>query len=468
VNTRLKPSRAHSSLGERLFDEVEAAQFPKRILRFKNERWAERIGLAFNGDDDWERQFARFEPIEGSFDKPLALRYHGHQFGVYNPQLGDGRGFLFAQIVEPETGRLLDLGTKGSGKTPWSRGGDGRLTLKGGMREVLATEMLEALGVPTSKTFSLFETGEKLMRGDEPSPTRSSVLVRLSHSHIRFGTFQRLAFEDDRAGLTKLVDHVIEHYYPTLGDARDKPLALLGVVTDRMARLAAAYDVAGFVHGVLNTDNMNITGESFDYGPFRFLVRRDPRFVAAYFDESGLYSFGRQADTLRWNLGRLADALRPIATTSPLGRAIDSFTPTFETERAARFIERLGVTSQGSDADALFCAAAFAFLEDSEVSMDRFFFDWHGASASEARALEGKERSHYKGPLFKAFHDLAELYTPACQSSLSTPYYERDAPVTLHIGVIENAWKWIDRVDDWSVFENLVADIRLLGGRCNP
>src|SRR5687768_9271942 len=124
--------------------------------------------------------------------RPLALRYHGHQFRTYDPHLGDGRGFLFAQLHDLVDGRLLDLGTKGSGETPWSRGGDGRLTLKGGVREVPATEMLEAQGVDTSKYFSLIKTGEQLFRGEESSPTRSSVLVRLSHSHIRIGTFQRL------------------------------------------------------------------------------------------------------------------------------------------------------------------------------------------------------------------------------------------------------------------------------------
>ena len=144
--------------------------------------------------------------------QPLALRYHGHQFQTYNPQLGDGRGFLFAQLHDLVDGRLLDLGTKGSGRTPWSRGGDGRLTLKGGVRELLASAMLEALGVDTSKTFSLIETGEELARNDEPSPTRSSVLVRLSHSHIRIGSFQRFAFHEDRASLSRLLDHTVQTY----------------------------------------------------------------------------------------------------------------------------------------------------------------------------------------------------------------------------------------------------------------
>jgi uncharacterized protein YdiU (UPF0061 family) len=144
----------------------------------------------------------------------VALRYHGHQFRSYNPDLGDGRGFLFAQLRDREDDRLLDLGTKGSGQTPWSRGGDGRLTLKGGVREVLATSLLEALGVNTSKSLSLVETGEELMRNDEPSPTRSSVLVRLSHSHIRFGSFQRQAYLERTDNIEKLVDYSVETYDP--------------------------------------------------------------------------------------------------------------------------------------------------------------------------------------------------------------------------------------------------------------
>ncbi len=166
-------------------------------------------------------------------------------------------------------GRLLDLGTKGSGQTPYSRFGDGRLTLKGGVREILATEMLEALGVNTSKTFSLIETGEELHRGDEPSPTRSAVLVRLSHGHIRIGTFQRLAYsarsrQASRAG--RLLPAQLYGEQP--GDDAERAPARADVVA-RTAKLAASYMAAGFVHGVLNSDNINVTGESFDYGPWR-------------------------------------------------------------------------------------------------------------------------------------------------------------------------------------------------------
>ncbi|HEX2624148.1 MAG TPA: protein adenylyltransferase SelO family protein, partial [Sphingomicrobium sp.] len=202
-----RPERTIEELGPDFYDPVEPARFPAHIPRFLNRRWAERVGL---GDVDWTAHFGRFEPLAGSLPRPLALRYHGHQFRHYNPDIGDGRGFLFAQIRD-DRGRLLDLGTKGSGTTPYSRFGDGRLTLKGGVREVLATEMLEALGVETSKSFALFETGEALTRNDEPSPTRSAVLTRLSHGHIRIGTFQRLAFFEDDAGLDALVAYCLRN-----------------------------------------------------------------------------------------------------------------------------------------------------------------------------------------------------------------------------------------------------------------
>src|SRR5438552_2711066 len=245
-----------SPLGDELADPVAPAAFPTQIVRFRNDRAAATVGLETLDGAEWRSHFAAFEPLPDNQPLPLAVRYHGHQFRTYNPDLGDGRGFLFAQLREAGTDRLLDLGTKGSGQTPWSRGGDGRLTLKGGVREVLATEMLEALGVTTSKSMSLFETGEMLQRGDEPSPTRSSVLVRLGHSHIRFGTFQRLAHAGDVARLERLLSYAIAWYFPEVGDGPDRVVRFVAEVTKRSAALCASWMVAGFVHGVLNSDNM--------------------------------------------------------------------------------------------------------------------------------------------------------------------------------------------------------------------
>src|SRR5215210_8982582 len=259
-----RPETAIVELGEAFYDPVEAAAFPQAILRFRNERWAPAVGLETLDESEWIRHFGRFEPLPDNLGGPLALRYHGHQFRVYNPDIGDGRGFLFAQLRDGH-GRLLDLGTKGSGQTPYSRFGDGRLTLKGGVREVLATEMLEALGVETSKSFSLIETGERLTRYDEPSPTRSSVLVRLSHSHIRIGSFQRFLYLDEPHNIRRLLDHTIQTYMPAVWRDGEpaRAVAFLEEVCRRVARMGAQWMTAGFVHDVLNTDNINVTGESF-------------------------------------------------------------------------------------------------------------------------------------------------------------------------------------------------------------
>ena len=174
-----RPDPAILTLADWLGDPVRAADFPQTTLRFRNDRAAAEVGLDHLDDAQWIAHFGQFRPLPDNLPDALALRYHGHQFQVYNPDLGDGRGFLFAQVRDA-AGRLMDLGTKGSGQTPWSRQGDGRLTLKGAVREVLATEMLEALGVATSRSLSVIETGEALWRGDEPSPTRSAgrVLAR--------------------------------------------------------------------------------------------------------------------------------------------------------------------------------------------------------------------------------------------------------------------------------------------------
>ena len=341
------------ALGDEFADPVTPADFPETILRYRNQRAAASVGLDTLTDAEWISHFGRFQPLPDNLPTPLAMRYHGHQFRVYNPDLGDGRGFLFAQLREADTGRLLDLATKGSGQTPWSRTADGRLTLKGGVREVLATAMLEALGVPTSRSFSLIETGEALERQDEPSPTRAAVLTRLSHSHIRFGSFQRHAYHERPDNLTRLVDHVIALYYPALDNVAPaaRPGALLGKIAAAAARLTARWMTAGFVHGVLNTDNMNVTGESFDYGPYRFLPRNDPNFVAAYFDQTGLYSFGRQPEAVFWNLQQLAGALTPISETEPLVEALNGFSAAYRDELKAAMLMRLGLKSRDPDAD---------------------------------------------------------------------------------------------------------------------
>ena len=459
-----RPSKSHAALGAEFYDPVAAAVFPQTILRYRNQRWAERVGLGQLDEDEWLSHFGRFRPLAGSLEEPLALRYHGHQFRTYNPDLGDGRGFLFAQLHDLEDGRLLDLGTKGSGRTPWSRGGDGKLTLKGGVREVLATEMLEAQGVYTSKSFSLIETGEDLYRGDEPSPTRSSVLVRLSHSHIRIGTFQRLAYLEDLDSLGRLVDYTIATYMPEL-DAPDmtiKARNLLERVARNGARLAAQWTAAGFVHGVLNSDNINITGESFDYGPWRFLPIYDPHFTAAYFDETGLYAFGNQPDAVAWNTTRLAECLVPLSSIALLEPALNAFWPEFRLQLAAALLRRLGLQSAGEAADTALAGALFPYLAESQAPYEQFFFDWRGGALSAERAARGPSAGIYAQPGFEAIANLMEGFAPSRSVNLEHRYFARQRPVTLLLDDVEAIWAPIAEADDWSRFEMALGDIALM------
>ena len=461
VSTDYRPEKIHAALGDEFYDVVEAADFPKRVLRYRNDRWAARVGLATLTDGEWLDHFGAFKPLPDNLPAPLALRYHGHQFRHYNHELGDGRGFLFAQLRDVADGRLLDLATKGSGVTPWSRRGDGRLTLKGGVREALATEMLEALGVYTSKSFSLVETGEALVRGDEPSPTRSSVLTRLSHSHIRIGTFQRLAFHQDKASIARLIEHCIAHYLPEIADtpAYRRAPEFLANVARRVARLAAQWMAAGFVHGVLNTDNINITGESFDYGPWRFAPHYDPEFTAAYFDENGLYAFGRQPGALAWNLTRLAECLLPVAEQSALEKALDVYEPTLQAEFAKAIARRLGLAPADAKSDGLLAKHALEFLGKTKAPYEQFFFDWRGGLASAERASASPSAAFYKAPEFQPLRDTLAGREPASDARLDHRYFARPAPCSMLIDEVETIWAPIAARDDWSLFHAKLAAI---------
>lgn len=467
VSPAYRPDPQFARLGGEFADPVAPADFPQTILRFCNPRAAASVGLDGLTQAEWLAHFGRFQPLPDNQPTPLAMRYHGHQFRTYNPELGDGRGFLFAQLREQGSDRLLDLATKGSGQTPWSRSGDGRLTLKGGVREILAAGLLEALGVPTSRAFSLIETGEALVRGDEPSPTRSAVLTRLSHSHIRFGTFQRHAFFDRADLISVLVDHAVETYFPHLADAPDRPAAFLAEVVARTARLVARWMSAGFVHGVLNTDNMVVTGESFDYGPWRFLPRNDPNFTAAYFDHSGLYSFGRQPEAGFWNLQQLAACLVLVSPDqSGLVAALNGFSDAYRAALREAMIARLGVASQGEAADLALVDAAFKALAEGAsldggqaLRWEPFFFDWFGGEVSEGRALKGPRGGLYAQPAFAAFRTRLAAYAPDRPERLQSDVFGRSEPEELLIEEVEALWAPIAESDDWTALEAKLARI---------
>ena len=460
---RYKPEVKHESLGEDFFSYVEAAEFPSHTLRYRNDDVANKIGLSGMDEKQWIDYFGKFMPLPNNLQRPLALKYHGHQFRHYNPQIGDGRGFLYAQLNVD--GRLMDLATKGSGQTPYSRSGDGRLTLKGGYREVLATQYLEALGVDTSKSFSLIETGEKLQRNDEPSPTRSAVLVRYSHSHIRFGSFQRLRYLAQTENIEKLARYVCSNYYKQIDSSLDMNTLskeLLNAVTVQSAKTCAQWITAGFVHGVLNTDNMNITGESFDYGPYRFLKKCDPDFTAAYFDETGLYAYGRQPSAVYWNLHQLAVCFDAFENEDEeFNKIIENFPKYFEKYMVESCLARLGLKSSGTfELDQELKEAFFELLMQEDILFEQCFFDFYACTPEKDRYLHSVQAESYKS---KAAKKLIELMDQFSASTVNThPYFSEKYPCTLSIEEIESIWTFIDEADDWSVFKSKLDDIRFM------
>ena len=308
--------------------------------------------------------------------------------------------------------------------------------------------MLEALGVETSRTFSLIETGEALHRGDEPSPTRSATMVRLNHGHIRIGSFQRLATLGQTEELQRLSAYALKHYFNDDGP----PEHLLAHVVTRTAQMAASFMAAGFVHGVLNTDNINITGESFDYGPWRFAPTFDGGFTAAYFDSAGLYSFGRQAEAIYWNVTQLANALSIVAEPDALAKTLTNFGPAYRLALIEKMLWRFGVVPRNSAEDLALVRAIETALTESQFGIDQFFFDWAGGK---------QRRGDYPHHSFDEIRSASEGY--AARVDLIHPYWSGTGPCTMLIEDVEALWKSISDADDWAQFDDKIVQIREMG-----
>ncbi len=241
--------------------------------------------------------------------EPVALAYAGHQFGGFSPQLGDGRAHLLGELIGPD-GRRRDLQLKGSGRTPFSRGGDGKAALGPMLREYLVSEAMAALGLPTTRSLAVVATGERILRDGGALP--GAVLARVAASHIRIGTFQFLAARGDQEKLATLTRYTLARHYPEAAGAETPALALFDAVAATQARLIAGWMGVGFVHGVMNTDNMALSGETIDYGPCAFLDAYAPGMVFSSIDHQGRYAYANQPLILGWNLARLAEALLPL------------------------------------------------------------------------------------------------------------------------------------------------------------
>jgi uncharacterized protein YdiU (UPF0061 family) len=269
---------------------------------------------------------------------------------------------------------------------------------------------------------------------------------------------------DETDNIRKLLDYTIRTYMPDAWreDEPGRASAFLEEVCRRVARMGAQWMAAGFVHGVLNTDNINVTGESFDYGPWRFLPVYDPAFTAAYFDETGLYAFGRQPDALLWNLFRLAECLLPLAEQSSLEQALAAFEPALHREFASAILRRLGLQSRGFEQDGALAKALWTFLHETRAPFEQTFFDWHGGSASNERAERSPSAVLYRQPAFEPVRAAFAGFTPAPQARLDHPYFERSEPCTMLIDDVEALWAPIAANDDWSDLLTKLEEIRLM------
>ncbi|MEE2661964.1 MAG: YdiU family protein [Pseudomonadota bacterium] len=329
------------------------AQSP-RLLQF-NQELANELGLdagALNTEAG-AAIFSGNEVPTGS--TPLAQVYAGHQFGGFSPQLGDGRALLLGEVID-SNGRRRDIQLKGSGKTPFSRGGDGKAALGPVLREYLIGEAMHALGIPTTRALAAVTTGEEIYR---ETVLPGAVLTRVASSHIRVGTFQYFAARQDTKNVKTLADYCIERHYPQLKDNDNPYLAFFDAVADVQSALVAKWMGVGFIHGVMNTDNMTISGETIDYGPCAFMDAYSPKTVFSSIDTHGRYAFGNQPSILVWNLARLAETLIPLIdpdtdqSVNILTERVSAIPSTHESYWLSEMAKKLGIQTATREDDAL-------------------------------------------------------------------------------------------------------------------
>ncbi|MCC6992987.1 MAG: YdiU family protein [Deltaproteobacteria bacterium] len=373
------------ALPEPFYARVAAEPLQSPYLVGFNPAAAELLGLhpAAASEADFVRAIAGARPIAGT--DPVALRYSGHQFGVYVPQLGDGRALLLGEVVRDgpgPDGLRTEVQLKGSGRTPFSRGGDGRAVLRSTIREYLGCEAMHGLGVPTTRALAVVGSDERVMR--EGMET-TAVLVRLASSHLRFGSFEMFARIGRPELVRALADFVLATQLPAL--APGDYLGLLQEAVTRTAHMVAAWQAVGFTHGVMNSDNMSILGLTLDYGPFSFMEGFDMEHVPNHSDHEGRYAFGRQPGVALWNLGCLASALQSLLPPEVARPALASFAATFASAFEAHFQRKLGLAEWRGESDEILLRGLFRVLAAQQVDYPRFFrllCDYPDAAALDA------------------------------------------------------------------------------------
>ncbi|MGA9573868.1 MAG: YdiU family protein, partial [Lysobacterales bacterium] len=349
--THLPFDNSYARLGERFYTRQAPVPVSGPGLIRVNHPLARQLGL----DPQWLESKQGVDFIAGNYiaggSEPLATVYAGHQFGGWNPQLGDGRAILLGEVIGND-GLRYDIQLKGSGRTPYSRGGDGRAPLGPVLREYIVSEAMAAMGVPTSRALGAVTSGEWVMReGRLPG----AVLARVAQSHIRIGTFQYFAAQRDENALKTLIGHVIERHYPSAAQTANPVRAMLDGVVARQAGLVARWQSLGFIHGVMNTDNMLLSGETIDYGPCAFMDDFELGRVFSSIDHGGRYAYGNQPYIAHWNLSVLTQALLPFLDDDPdkalaSGQAaVDAFPESYQAEFTKIMLKKLGLKEKSAD-----------------------------------------------------------------------------------------------------------------------
>lgn len=375
----------YARLPERFFARQAATPVSAPRLLKLNTALAEELGL----DPAWLASGEGIAVLAGNAvpegAEPLAQAYAGHQFGGFSPSLGDGRALLLGEVVTP-AGERRDIQLKGSGPTPFSRRGDGRAAIGPVLREYVISEAMHAFGIPTTRSLAAVATGDWVMR-EEPLP--GAVLTRVAASHIRVGTFQYLAARNDIEGVRALADYAIARHDPAAAEETQPYAAFLRGVAERQAELVARWMLVGFIHGVMNTDNMTVSGETIDYGPCAFLDAYHPDAVFSSIDHGGRYAYGQQPRIALWNLTRLAESLLPLlaeeeqAAVAVASAALDGFAPRFNAAYREGLARKLGLRERDDAlADALLKAMA-----ENEADFTRTF-----------RRLEDGAREEFRDP----------------------------------------------------------------------
>lgn len=374
----------------------QGAQAPAPRIVQLNAELIEELGLDEEAlaSDEGAAFFAGSEVVEGSL--PLAQVYAGHQFGGFSPQLGDGRALLIGEVID-RTGVRRDIQLKGSGPTAFSRGGDGKAVLGPVLREYLLGEAMHALGVPTTRALAAVTTGETVMR---QGPQAGAVLARVAASHLRVGTFQFFAARGETEKVRQLADYAIRRHFPEVADRDDPYLGLLGAVLERQADLVARWLAVGFVHGVMNTDNVTISGETIDYGPCAFIDDYDPAAVFSSIDRHGRYAYGNQAAIAQWNMARLAESLLPLIDAEDTEHAIrlatecvDTFPAVHQTFWLSGMRAKLGL-ALADDGDLELANHLLGAMEDQHVDFTLIF----RRLATALRGDPGPARSLFDDP----------------------------------------------------------------------